>query len=771
MFDAGVVIVLRFSYPFSRRFFRVHPLVGALSQTLPSSRISPLLCGAMVLGMLPVAAAAEVESAQQIEVLPKIVVSATLSERAVDDVPTTVTQLTAEDMQRYAMRDLKQLFQYEPDVSIRRAPSRFTAAGASTGRAGAESINIRGLEGNQVLMLVDGVRVPNSFSFASFSTGRADYVGLSHLRQAEVLRGAASTQFGSDGLAGAVSFRTLEPQDLLKANQAVGGRVQATYQTQDQSVQTSIGLAMQQGAWQGLLHLSGLQGEEHDNQAHIDSPDSNRTKANPQDQTEYTGLAKLYYQLDDAQRLGISVESLQREIDTTVLSARAPQPTRPTDTTNLDTSDQIERHKLVLSYDLDDKQAVGIQQAQVRLYAQTAEVNQFSAETRLTAPFRTRDNTYTQDVFGISGQAQTVLEGALKQRLSYGADSQWSTMQAVRDGTVPPDGEQFPVQVFPKTDYQTAGLFVQNELETDQFSVIPAVRFDYYRLTPKQTSAANNAASLSDQAITPRLGLIWRAHRSVAPYAQWAQGFKAPTPDQVNNSFGNLAHGYRSEGNPNLQPERSKNLEIGVRGWMSDSVHYSLAAFDNRYRDFISQEVVAGRGTPVDPLVYQYINLASARIKGTEARLEWRPISPWHGFMSVAYSTGEGDKAGQIQPLDTINPLKAVLGIHYEQIKWGGHAVLTYSAAKDAADTTLIASPTNRTQRVAQFTPEAWQTIDLGAYWQPTEQLRVNANIHNLLDEKYWHWGDVRGVAANSADIDAFSAAGRGFSLALQYQF
>jgi len=766
MFDAGVVIVLSVS----RRFFRVHPLVGALSQTLPSSCIRPALYGGLVLVVLPVAAAAA-ESTQHVAVLPKIVVSATLSERAADDVPTTVTQIDQAERQAYAATDLKQLFQYEPDVSIRRAPTRFTAAGASTGRAGAESINIRGLEGNQVLIVVDGIRVPNSFSFASFSTGRADYVNPVNLQRVELLRGASSTQFGSDGLAGAVSFRTLEPQDLLKDEQTFGGNVQTVYQSQDQSVQTSIGLAMQQGAWQGLLHLSGLQGEEYENQGSIDSPDRNRTTANPQDQTEYTGLAKLYYQLDDAQRLGVSVESLEREIDTTVLSARAPRPALPTDITNLDTTDQIERHKLILSYDLDDKQAAGVQQAQIRLYAQRAAVNQFSAETRLTAPFRTRDNRYTQDVFGVSSQAQSQIDGAIQQRWRYGADASWSTMQAVRDGTEPPAGEQFPVQVFPETDYQTVGVFVQNELETDQFSVIPAVRFDAYRLTPKQTSASSNAATLSDQAITPRLGLIWRAHRSFAPYAQWAEGFRAPTPDQVNNSFGNLAHGYRSEGNPDLRPERSQNLEIGVRGWLVDHLRYALALYDNRYKDFISQEIVSGRGTPVDPSVFQYINLSNARIKGAEARLEWLPSQAWRAFLSTAYSTGEGERAGRMQPLDTINPLKAVLGLHYDQAKWGGHAVLTYSAAKDAEDTTLIASPTNRGQRVAQFAPAAWQTVDVGAYWQPTEQFRVNANIHNVLDETYWHWSDVRGITANSPDLDAFSAVGRSFSLALQYQF
>lgn len=108
-----------------------------------------------------------------------------------------------------------------------RASPRFSAALASTGRAGNEGLNIRGLEGNQVLLLVDGVRVPQAFSFGAFAVGRGDYLFIEATQTAKVLRGPASTQFGSDGLACAFALRTLEPADLLERVAASAGFARA----------------------------------------------------------------------------------------------------------------------------------------------------------------------------------------------------------------------------------------------------------------------------------------------------------------------------------------------------------------------------------------------------------------------------------------------------------------------------------------------------------------------------------------------------------------
>lgn len=140
-----------------------------------------------------------------------------------------------------------------PCLSVRAAPPRFGAVIGATGRAGNDGLNMRGLQGNQVLMRVDGIRVPSSFSFGGFATGRADYLTLEATQAADVLRGPASTQFGSDGLGGAISLRTLDPSSVLKPGLSVGSFVRRAGAQVDGLIALTAAAALRQGPWEALL--------------------------------------------------------------------------------------------------------------------------------------------------------------------------------------------------------------------------------------------------------------------------------------------------------------------------------------------------------------------------------------------------------------------------------------------------------------------------------------------------------------------------------------
>ena len=72
------------------------------------------------------------------------------------------------------------------------------------------------MNGDRVLMQVDGIRLP-TYSYGSYYTfGRGSYVDFNTLKSVEVLKGPASTLYGSDALGGAITFRQLSPSDLLK---------------------------------------------------------------------------------------------------------------------------------------------------------------------------------------------------------------------------------------------------------------------------------------------------------------------------------------------------------------------------------------------------------------------------------------------------------------------------------------------------------------------------------------------------------------------------
>ena len=695
--------------------------------------------------------------------LSDITVSATRSARKVDDVPSSVSVITGATIQKEGARNLKDVFRNELDVTVPVGPTRFGVGGAPTGRGGQEGVNIRGLGGNQVLMLVDGIRIPNGFSFGPFSTGRGDFLDIDGLKSVEVLRGPASTQYGSDGLAGAVTFKTLDPSDLLGRGQNVGGFARLGYASIDQAGSGALAVAGKNEKWQALALGSYRQGHETDNKANNDTKSVDRTTPNPVGYNNRYLLGKTILTIDAAQQLGLTIESQRRSQHTQVFSARAAAPVPLRGLIGLTTQDTIERDRLSLEHRYNDVNATWIQSAETRLYWQDAKVNQYATEQRNRAPERIRDNTFRTQVVGVATQFQTNLTGWVNQRLSYGLDLSQAHISARRDGTFAPYGSKFPSRPFPDTTYTLGGAFFQSEIELGAVSVIPGVRFDRYAIDPSTKGYENRAlASLSGQAVTPRIGAVWRLASGFAPYAQLARGFRAPTPEQVNNGFANLASGYTSVGNPGLKPEYADSLEIGFRG-KSHGLRYSLAGFENRYQNFISQEVIGGGGRPSNPTIYQYVNLTKAKIQGVVAQFELKVGQRWTVQTGAAYLKGDSQINGVSAPINSVQPFKAMFGLQYDAGEWGGQATVLYSAAKDPS---RIAPG-----RTSQFASPDYTVLDLGVYWKPSTNLTLNANLNNALDTKYWRWSDVSGLTENSRIADAYTAAGRTVQVSLRYDF
>jgi hemoglobin/transferrin/lactoferrin receptor protein len=710
--------------------------------------------------------------------LGAISTTATRTERRTDEVPATVTVLPAAAIEASGARDLRDLFRSEVDLSVRAAPARFGVALPGTGRAGNEGLNIRGLEGNQVLMLVDGIRVPAAFSFGALATGRADFLALDTAKSLEVLRGPASAQFGSDGLAGAISLRTLDPADVLRPGRSVGGFVRLAADGIDDSVATTGAGAVRSGDWQGLLLLSVRQGHETANQGRNESADSTRTAPNPADIRQQTLLAKLQNSITTAHRVGLTLEAVQRDTDIAVLSARAAPPVPPavlppTAVLSLDTDDRLRRHRVSLEHHYDDLNASGWQKAVTRVYWQDAQTRQLGREDRLAAADRTRQGTYNEAVVGLSTQFESNLIAPLPQRLSWGVDASRTAIDAMRDGTPspsapPPFGETFPAKPFPDTDYTLAGAFVQSEMVADTgagpLTLIPALRLDHYELKPDATGYVGEVVALRDQKFTPRLGALWRLHPAFVPYAQWAEGFRAPTPSQVNNGFTNLASGYQSIGNPDLKAESARSVELGLRG-QAGGWRWQIAAYDNRYRDFISQETVSGSGTAADPLIFQFVNLTRARIRGGELRAEWAIDSAWSLRLASATTRGTSTRDGVDSPLDSVDPARTSVGLRYARGAWAWRADVLHAQAKAPERTNPI---TTAAGPVAAYAPAAYTVLDLGLRWTLAPRWTLDAKLHNATDETYWRWSDVRGIAANSPVIDAFTAAGRQWQVSLR---
>ena len=705
----------------------------------------------------------------------RIVVTATRTPLSIENAPATVTVIDSEEIADHFVTDLKDLVRYEPGVTVRRAPARFGAALGTTGRARNEDIAIRGIGGNRVLIQVDGIRSPQGFTFGAQDAGRGGYTDVSLVKSVEILRGPASALYGSDGLAGAVSFTTSDPVDLVEPGESFGGFARASFSSADEEFAETAAVAGLFGDVSAMLAYTHRDFKELENQGTVDGVGSGRTLPNPQDGESNAVLGKLVWQ-HGGHRLRLTGEYLDSQLYTNVLTGQGPQylfgppPAPPAWTTDrLEADDESERSRLSLDWTWQGEGAIDY--AHIAAYWQDGKDIQYTEEDRtpgaLAAPDRTRLNTFENTVYGISAETRSgFATGPISHRLAFGGDINWTNQRGIRDGTVPPSGETFPTSAFPETDFMLGGIFLGDEIALFEgvFTLFPALRFDFYSLTPQADPLYPdpNLGEQDDSRLSPKIGAVVKLGENVRLFANYAQGFRAPTPFQINNFFSNPAFGYTSRPNPDLGPERSESWEGGLR-YVADSFSLSAVAFHADYVDFIAQADVGGSGTPADPTVFQYVNIGEVEIEGIEGRADIRLGSGFTGRFAIAYATGDEIlPSGARIPLETIDPVNLVAGLGYRDPdgRFGGELIATYHARKEADRTAT-----------GNFRPDSFTILDATAFVTITDAIKLRAGVFNLTDETYAYWSDVRGLSDTSTVTDAYTRPGRNASVSLSLRF
>ncbi len=126
----------------------------------------------------------------------QITVTATRLEMPSDRVGSSITTITADDLERTRVRDVQDALRMAPGVAVAR----------SGGPGQTSSVFVRGAPGGFTQVLVDGVKVNDpsgigtAFDFGNFN--------VDNIERIEVLRGPQSTLYGSDAMAGVINIIT-----------------------------------------------------------------------------------------------------------------------------------------------------------------------------------------------------------------------------------------------------------------------------------------------------------------------------------------------------------------------------------------------------------------------------------------------------------------------------------------------------------------------------------------------------------------------------------
>lgn len=694
-----------------------------------------------------------------------------------DHAAATVSVISAEEMENHNARDIKDALRYEPGVEVRRSVYRMsgiTGATATTGRGGNEGISIRGLDGNRVLMLEDGISMPRAFSQGVASVGRGATTDTELYRRIEVLRGPASSLYGSDGLTGAVNFITKDPADLLDVfGKSSYFSFKPSYDTADHSFGAAASAAWGGEQWQAMLILNARHGDETGNKGSNDVRGSARTTPDPMSYTNRSALGKLVYRPNGVDSFKLTLQATEERDSGESLSALG------NGITAYRTSSKAKGQRATLAYEHADAEQPWIQKIKATLSYRNADTDQTTYEAGTSTPSlvrpRFREVSYRDQMLAGSVLAESNFgSDSWRHKLVYGLDLSLSTLQVNANGTgwSSCTGTQY-CQYFPKTEYSQLGAYVQDEMRTGVLTTIAGLRFDGYELKPKASAkydaqaiaSGQPAVASRDSAFSPRLAFLVEVTPGFIPYVQYARGFRSPSPQEVNSFFNNTV--YKQVSNPDLKPETSNTVELGVRGKLAagtGSLRYSAAAYKGNYRNFIDLVTVSGNLTVSNPTIFQYRNAAKAEIHGLEARIDYQLDNGFTVKSGFAWTKGTTTSNGVEQGLESVAPLSVVTGLRYERVRqWFTQADLIYNAAKKRAD---IPTATN-------FVSPSFFVADLSGGYHLTPNMTVTAGIRNLFDRKYWSWTDIRGLslADSAVNKDAYTEPGRSFNVSLKIEY
>ncbi|MEX0709027.1 MAG: TonB-dependent receptor [Woeseia sp.] len=696
------------------------------------------------------------------EPLEEIVVVANKQARSIRDVAANVTVFAREDFDANLAVSITDVLRYTPGIDEEWAGTRF----------GHEGINIRGIGGNRVAVLVDGVPLSDQFDVGSFSNATRDFLNTGLIHRMEILHGPASALYGSAAIGGVIAVQTPDPRTIAQPG-APGGELQTVWRGADDSRHGTALMAADDGRRGIVLGGSWRDGSQSDSAAAAEILDLRHYRRR-------SGLVKVV--VDDSTGGTWRLSALHQEADVSSDLNAMLGSGRFRTTTALEGDDTYQMTMITASREFGSP-GEWVDSGVLRAYFQKAEVQQSTLDERALAARPVSIDRYfqfDQDIRGIEVNLhRTFAFKTVEHRLGAGLEYREHRTEEYRDGlerglvdgvsTNVILGEVFPLRDFPLSTTREWGAFVEDSVALGNWSVIAALRADRYRLEPHNDAMFAedypfaNPVSLAESDLSPKLALMYRFGEIADLYAQYARGFRAPPYEDANIGLEIPVFNLRAIPNPDLRSETSDGFEIGLR-IRADMLRLHASFFHTDYDDFIESRARVGTDPASGRILFQARNIEQAVISGFEAGWEVQGRELLRDFtLSGSLYKARGENRDGGQPLNSVGPAQAVLGLVWQPPDGARAVRLQATSTGSWDDRDESAGPL--------FKPAGHTVLDVYVTQRLAERVMLRAALRNVTDRIAWDWTAVRGVPPDDPLIPHLARPGRNVSVSLQVQW
>jgi len=627
------------------------------------------------------------------------------------DNPRAVDVVTQQQITERAPTDIGDALENTVGVLIQR-----------TGR-GQTSPFVRGLTGQQVLIMVDGVRMTN----ATFRAGPNQYFNLidpNMVERIEVIRGPGSTLYGGDAIGGVINVVTRGPS-ITGYDFATGGTVQR-FSSADLGYSGRLNV---EGAIGSIGAYGGIGYGNYNNLDIGGNPDVPPFVVGRQQATSWrysSADIKFNYLLSDCSELIFAVQHYRGE--------------------DIFRSDRFpDNRESIFDPQIRDLYYVRWQGCNpcgvVNTYQVTASLHRFD-ETRIDRDFRGPNpnpdersfRSFFDEQFGVTGSFTTDL--SCYGTLSYGWDWYHDELESRRvdvdQSVTPADVDRRAGSIPNDAFYSRYGLYLNwDAWLTCRLLASAGVRFEHV-----ETGATIDTVNADGDPVTGvidpeyqdwigHVGLTYEVSPCLHVVGSVSEGFRAPNIDDLANTNENVFQGVQLP-NPDLSPENSYTYEVGVKYddnclrsqvyvWWTDLENHILRSPPNANNFLVRDN-------------------GDSRLRGVEYAGEYLLDCQWSVYGNFWYTWGKDEELFN-EPLSRIPPMQGTIGLRK---RWdcGASWLDMYVWLVDEQDRLSARDESDEFRIPVGGTP-GYYTLNVRYGKLISDRSRLSVNVENLTDEQY----------------------------------
>ncbi len=649
----------------------------------------------------------------------EVVVTANRGASCIADVPARVTLISSAAIESRPVTSVDEILATVPGLNISRSFGIFSHK---------STVTMRGLSGNEqarVLVMIDGVPV-NKSDGGSVNWNLLDPAMVDRI---EVVKGPASSMYGSNAMGGAVNIITRRPEGALT------GRATAGYGTYNTfSGRLSLGQKLNPGTERGFYYL--INGFYRQSDGYITQSEYDRA-ANPyivaSDMQEYSGSLKAGYNIRKGEFMEADFIAYNDRRGAGEVVWQEHGNTTDHDTYQFRTRYSLERDRL---------------SADVSLYwlrEDYKKVNEYMKD----------DYTWYKvlsERVDAGLLSSVTMEAGIRHRISAGIDLKAGSVDAADVYYTSTD------IVNNRGRMLNTGFYAQDAitLVPERLTVTAGLRYDlsmfrdgaFFIDTPSaETVFMRNIEdremdNVTWGAVSPKLAVNYTPSPGMRFYVSAGRGFRPSVLDDLCRS-GRIRGGFKLA-NPEATPEYLANFEAGGDFTVAGRLKASVSAWYSTGKDFL---YYVNTGDSIDmgyglrPILVR-TNIPLVEITGAEAELSY-PVTP--SLMLGATYGYSYSVISDYRPLDAADPID-LTGNHLTDVpsstlsltaRWRNRFVNTgvvarYQGAMWANDQNIF------DEVIGSDRYPAYVTVDLRLSRVFLEKISVDLGIQNILDTKFY---------------------------------